>query len=353
VLRVHPVRVAIVIALVAGCSPNVMESPNATPDAAADSATTTTPCAAIAETADVRLCSVRRAPENPLITPTTHTGISGNITMPTVIKAPPALATANGFGAYWMYFAAHDGHYIRLAHAPSVAGPWTNYTPGTLKDTEVAPFSNTISSPDVLVLPDGRIRMYFSCDSYPGSTEQWSGVADSADGIHFSLASTQNIAKYYMRVFEWEGTKYAVQKGWSTAPAELGASPDGVARFAFIKTFSGGSIRHMAVLVDHEAMLVFYSKIGDAPERILLSTIRLDQGTPDTWDLSPPVEVLRPELPYEGSDYPIAPSVKGPATKVNQLRDPYIFVDGGKTYMFYGIAGESGIALAEIDYQLK
>lgn len=346
-------RAAIAIAILAGCSPDVLETPGPDAAVAGDGSSTSEPCTPIAETADVRLCAVRRAPESPLISPTTHPGISSNISMPTVIKAPAALAAANGFGAYWMYFAAHDGHYIRLAHAPSVSGPWTNYAPGTLKDTEVAPFSNTISSPDVSVLPDGRIRMYFSCDSYPGSTEQWSGVSESTDGIHFALASTENIAKYYLRAFDRDGKTYAVQKGWSTAPAELGVSPDGVARFDFIKTLSGGSIRHMAVLVDHDTLLVFYSKIGDAPERILLSTIRLDQGLPATWDLSPPIEVLRPEMPYEGAAYPVAPSVKGPATKVNQLRDPYVFSDGGKTYLFYGIAGESGIALAEIEYQLK
>ena len=309
-------------------------------------------CASLGETPHVRLCAVTRAPQNPLISPATHPGISNNISMPSVIKAPAALAAANGFGAYWMYFAAHDGHYIRLAHANAVTGPWTLYTPGSLSDTEVAPFSNTISSPDVFVLPDGRIRMYFSTDSYPGSTQQWSGVAESTNGIDFALASTQNIAKYYLRLFTWSGAQYALQKGWSTAPAELGVSPDGIARFDFIKTLSGGSIRHMAVLLDGSTLLVFYSKIGDAPERILLSTIRLDAGAPATWELSPPIDVMRPEVAYEGTAYPIAPSVKGPATNVQQLRDPYVFSDGGKTYLFYGIAGESGIAVAEIEYEI-
>jgi hypothetical protein len=243
-----------------------------------------------------------------LIAPATHPGITRNITMPSVMRAPAAL----GIAPYWMYFAAHDGHYIRLAHADAVEGPWTVYAPGSLKDTEVAPFSDTISSPDVSILPSGRIRMYFSTDRYPGSTEQWSGVAESDDGIHFTLASPENIAKYYLRTFEWDGMHYALQKGWGTAPAELGVSRDGIERFAFIKTLAGGSIRHVAVLRTGATLLVFYSTIGDAPERIYLSTIQLDAGPPETWDLSPPVEVLRPELAYEGVDAPIAPSAKGP-----------------------------------------
>jgi hypothetical protein len=311
-----------------------------------------TPCAPIAATPHVRLCSVTRTGQGPLISPATHPNLSSNITMPSVLRAPDALATAAGLGRYWMYFAAHDGHYIRLATADAPAGPWTTYAAGTLKDTEVAPFSNTISSPDVFVLPSGRVRMYFSTDSYPGSTEQWSGVAESDDGIHFALASTQNIAKYYLRVFEWNGAVYGLAKGWSTASAELGASPDGIARFAPIKTMNGGSIRHMAVLRDGNTLLVFYTVIGDAPERILLSTIRLDASASSAWELSPPIEVLRPELDYEGAQHPIAPSVKGPATNVNQLRDPYVFQDNGTTYLFYGIAGESGIALAQLQYEL-
>jgi hypothetical protein len=310
------------------------------------------PCTPLAQTAHVRLCSVERSARNPLITPATHPGISNNITMPSVLRVPPALAATMGGDSYWMYFAAHDGRYIRLAHAAAPEGPWITYAPGSLKDTEVAPFSDTISSPDVMVLPSQKVRMYFSTDKYPGSTEQWSGVAESSDGVTFTLASTQNIAKYYMRVFGWGGKQYALQKGWSTAPAELGESPNGVDRFAFIKTLTGGSIRHMGIHLDGSTLLIFYSVIGDAPERILLSTMRLDQGAPASWELSPPIEVLRSTTAYEGVNFPMTPSVKGPATNVHQLRDPYVFVDNGKTYLYYGIAGESGIAVAEVHYQI-
>jgi hypothetical protein len=33
---------------------------------------------------------------------------------------------------------------------------------------------------------------------------------------------------------------------------------------------------------------------------------------------------------------------------VNQLRDPAIFEEDGRTYLLYAVAGESGIAIAEI-----
>jgi hypothetical protein len=33
---------------------------------------------------------------------------------------------------------------------------------------------------------------------------------------------------------------------------------------------------------------------------------------------------------------------------VRQLRDPAIFPENGKTYLLYSIAGENGIAIAEL-----
>jgi hypothetical protein len=33
---------------------------------------------------------------------------------------------------------------------------------------------------------------------------------------------------------------------------------------------------------------------------------------------------------------------------VNQLRDPAIFEEDGRTYLLYAVAGESGIAIAEL-----
>jgi hypothetical protein len=310
---------------------------------------TATPCAPIAETAHVRLCGVTRLGGAPLISKTTAPTLGGNYQGPTVMRAPTWLP--NKLGSYYMYFAAHDGHYIRLAYANAPQGPWTLYAPGTLSDTQVAPFTNTIASPDLHAFDaTGELRMYFHTDSYPGSTQQWSGVARSTDGVTFTLASTKNIAKYYLRVFEHGGQYYGLQKGWDTAPAELGVSPDGIAPFAFIKKMSQGSVRHFGVLKKGDLLLVFYSRIGDTPERIMLATIDL-RTPPSTWDLADPIEVLRPTEPYEGAAYPEVASLKGPATNVKQLRDPFPFEDGGKTFLYYTVAGESGIGLAELAYE--
>jgi hypothetical protein len=93
---------------------------------------------------------------------------------------------------------------------------------------------------------------------------------------------------------------------------------------------------------------VFYSRIGDTPERILVSTVALtDDWT--KWQASEPQTVLAPQESYEGADLPLAPSRSGPAPgRVRQLRDPGIFQESGKTWLLYSVAGESGIGIAEL-----
>lgn len=107
-------------------------------------------------------------------------------------------------------------------------------------------------------------------------------------------------------------------------------------------------MRHAAVLVRGTTLYVFWTQVGDAPERILLSTIDL---TPDwmLWQESTPVEVLRPERDWEGATAPLEPSIRSVAYgQVNQLRDPAIYSEDARLFLLYAVAGESGIAIAEM-----
>ena len=61
--------------------------------------------------------------------------------------------------------------------------------------------------------------------------------------------------------------------------------------------------------------------------------------------------VLRPERNWEGADAPVEPSVRSTAYgHVNQLRDPALYIEDDVVYMLYAVAGESGIALARVDF---
>ena len=82
--------------------------------------------------------------------------------------------------------------------------------------------------------------------------------------------------------------------------------------------------------------------------RILLSRIDIT-GDWSGWKEGPAAEILRPERSWEGSDAPLVPSIRSTAYgPVNQLRDPAILEEDGRVYLFYAVAGESGIAIAEL-----
>ena len=54
--------------------------------------------------------------------------------------------------------------------------------------------------------------------------------------------------------------------------------------------------------------------------------------------------------PWEGVGRPTGSSVRGAVHEpVCQLRDPALFEHDGATYLFYAVAGESGIAVARLD----
>jgi hypothetical protein len=93
---------------------------------------------------------------------------------------------------------------------------------------------------------------------------------------------------------------------------------------------------------------VYYSRIGDRPERILVSETRLTDGW-QSWRASAPTEVLTPERDYEGASLPLEVSAPDEAPgRVRQLRDPAIFMENGRTYLLYSVAGESGLAIGEL-----
>ncbi|MCY4024864.1 MAG: hypothetical protein OXH75_00935, partial [Acidobacteria bacterium] len=66
---------------------------------------------------------VERLLDRPIITPDLHPSIGVNIQGPSLIRVPDWVEDA--LGAYYLYFADHKGHYIRLAYADDLLGPWT------------------------------------------------------------------------------------------------------------------------------------------------------------------------------------------------------------------------------------
>lgn len=304
---------------------------------------------------------VERLPTNPIITPEMLPGHDGeNITGSSLIRVPRWVR--NPLGKYYLYFAHHRGQYIRLAYADRIEGPWKVYEPGTLKlhgtpcDSISHPVwaeKKHVASPDVHVDEKSRrIRMYFHCPAYiagapeeADSYKEVSFVANSKDGLSFE-AQPEVLGSWFFRAFQWSGTHYAL-----AMPGIFYRSTDGQRGFVKGPTLFTKSMRHSAVTVRGGTLLVFYSSVGDNPESILVSSIQL--GTDwNKWKETAPHVVLQPEREWEGSSRPAVPSKRGPAlAPVRELRDPAIFVDEGRTYLLYSVAGEQGIAVAEIHWQ--
>ena len=54
-------------------------------------------------------------------------------------------------------------------------------------------------------------------------------------------------------------------------------------------------------------------------------------------------------LAREGADLPVEPSRRGAINvRLDKLRDPAIFEEGGRIYSLYAVAGKRGIALTEV-----
>lgn len=114
----------------------------------------------------------------------------------------------------------------------------------------------------------------------------------------------------YLRVFEWSGVHYSMARLGVLARAKSIEGPFEAGPNPFDASPYAGRVRHVALLVKSNKLYEFFSAIGDAPEKLLLSTIALSDDWKN-WKASPPVEVLAPREPYECASLPVTPSRAG------------------------------------------
>ncbi|MBA04066.1 MAG: hypothetical protein CMQ36_08535 [Gammaproteobacteria bacterium] len=170
-------------------------------------------------------------------------------------------------------------------------------------------------------------------------------VATSKDGINFVALPEMVTERTYLRTF-WHGD----QLYGMAMPGQMYRSIDNFQKFEQGPLLFNSNMRHFAVLLRQDTLHVFWTQVGDSPERIMVSTIDLDVDFED-WTNSAPAEVLRPERVWEGAQEPLQPSIRSVAYGlVNQLRDPAIFEESGRVFLLYAVGGESGIGLAELEW---
>ena len=318
-----------------------------------------------------------------------------NINGPSLIRIPDWIAPENradSSAVYYLYFAHHQGNYIRLAWAVDLEGPWNLYKTGSdyksgnrgvldLGEDDIIYVGNSvtiekhIASPDVIVDDSNKqIVMYFH-GPVEGPEGQRTFVSTSSDGLSFLEGILPvMLGGSYFRVFEYRDRLYSIDnradiyKGgtvddpWLIPPdfnfldklwTEREDNPfqDDINQDPAIDG-SDLRLRHVGVHVSEDTLFVFYSRIADAPERILLSVIRLDNRTFYEWDPGyPPQEILYPDELWEGKYFAILPSESGSSkVPVKQLRDPDIFEDNdGSLYLLYAGRGEDAIGLARLE----
>jgi len=96
---------------------------------------------------------VRRFPENPIVRPRMDGRMGDNVNGPPPIRVPAWFERP--LGRYDLYFAHHDGRYIRLAYADDLHGPWQTHEPGVLP-LVASHVGGHIASPDVHVDDERR-----------------------------------------------------------------------------------------------------------------------------------------------------------------------------------------------------
>ncbi len=319
-----------------------------------------------------------RFAQNPLITVDSSPTLAGNVNGPSIIRVPDWVD--HPLGRYYLYFANHKGKFIRLAYANSVTGPWKIYEQGVLhvKDTAFyrpqpdppnGSLYTHVASPEIYI--DRQQKkiilwahgMWTNGKAWPDAAsgdqaserqwlidnhyEQFTQSFESSDGLHFT--SHPAITKHsYLRVFKDRETFYGVARG-----GKLFRSKSPFAEFEpgtdlFRDSTYAGRVRHTALLRRGNTLYVFFTAIGDAPEHIQVAKVDLSKDWTE-WRAGPAVDVLTSQASYECADLPLSPSKAGDIDKpVHQLRDPGIFEEKGKVYLFYSICGEQGLAAAEI-----
>jgi len=323
--------------------------------------------------ADVRAA---RFQENPLITLTMSPSLGDNANGPTVIRVPAWVERP--LGRYYMYFAHHTGSFIRLAYADSIRGPWKIHQPGVMnvKDTafyrpQPDPVDSPsgaythVASPEVYI-DESRRRIILWIHGMWTEGQRWperradatawlrqrgyaqfTQAADSQDGVSFR-AHPAITRQSYLRVFRHQGAFYGMARLGQLLratdplePFELGDDP-------FRDSAYASRVRHVALLAEGDLLHVYFSAIGDAPERILHTTINVSRDWRQ-WKIGEVSEVLAPQSRYECPDLPNEPSQVGEIDHpARQLRDPAVFREDGRTYLFYTFCGEQGIAGADV-----
>lgn len=283
--------------------------------------------------------------------------IGDNINGPAVVRLFGNHKKTFGY-KFLLLFAHHQGEYIRIAGSNSLLSKW-RFVPSKILNTKsYAEFHDHVASPDAHYLKNSDTLLVFFHSREIGNRKQITFLARFNGGLNNRPLILKTNLPFYARVFFVRKQAYALTKGgnlFDTLDKEL------CEWRPLVNIFTGqdseedtyqnhpGSIRHLSVLNYKGMYLVFYSIIGEKPEKIWVSELKIDTTKGKFMALGK-VLVLSPEKEYEGCGLKLQNSESGPSlVPENSVRDPYVIKFRSRYLLFYSIKGEFGIAFTELN----
>ena len=280
-------------------------------------------------------------------------GSEENINGPTLVEFECPLFPK--LRLYLMYFGHHKGKYIRVAWAFSPTGPFRRVPlvrPLLLRD-RFGERKGHVASPEVRTVGGKRYMFAHSPSRHFRPGKQITYMSRLRLGVVCSRPKPIDLPSY-ARFFSLNGDMHAITNGADVFKLDsnsLETRQLDVDKSRLLVPESQDVIervRHPQILAWLGHTLCFYTRVGDAPERVFVSL--LEAKNPEEIMFSTPIELLRPREDYEGAHHNIEPSKSGISRRPeNALRDPFVGEFGGQHFLYYSTAGEKGIACAELD----
>ena len=277
-----------------------------------------------------------------------------NICNPCLLKVPSWCK--NKLGKYYLYFADHRGKYIKMAYSNSLDKNWKFKEDGIININKFNDAINHIASPEIYIDNKKKLIVLFTHSHSKSKIGQWTYVSISIDGINFYKVYNKILAPFYFRIFYYNNFFYGISKGGNLWKSKNYLNKFKQCQNLFDKKLSNeilhnydGSVRHFSILIERNILYIFYTKIGDMPERIYYTSLKLNKDDAN-WKFKNEIELIRPTKKFEGSKLPLKKSKAGDTKKPeNALRDPYMVKIYNNYYIFYCVKGEFGIAIAKIN----
>lgn len=276
-----------------------------------------------------------------------------NICNPCLVKVPDWCK--NKLADYYLFYADHKGKFIKLAYSNNLFSKWKIKKGGVIHIRQFNDAINHIASPEIYIDSKKKEVILFTHSHSKSQVGQWTYISKSKDALNFEVVNNIPIAPFYFRMFQYNEYYYALTKGGALWKSKNFSQKFSQCQNLFYRDKSNdklhnydGAVRHLCVIIESNSLIVFYTKIGDKPEKIYFSklNLKLDEKK---WFFKKEFELMRPEKNFEGKDIKLTKSMPGDTLKPeNALRDPHVLKILNNYFLTYCVKGEFGIAIAEL-----